>query len=442
MIESSRRQEQVRGERLEVRETTKRPTAGEQGANHWALLRAGGTKKAHRIDARVEGASHWPTPSTLTSHLSPLTLLRRLVVTSLVILALTAAAGGERIKDIVSIKGVRSNPLTGFGLVVGLNGTGDGSNLSTQALNNFLRRQNIRPETLGDLSSKNIASVVVTAQLGPWDRTGSQIDVIVSAVGNAKSLQGGTLLATELKGLDGQVHAVAQGAITLGGGFSASGKSSSVTKNHVTVGTIAGGGHVEKEELATYVEEGEITLQLRNPDFATANEIAKIINTTFASSAHAPDAGAVRFVVPKGTAKTAIAGVIQKVGTLEVTVDMPALVVINERTGTIIVGANVGISTVAISHGNLSMIIQEKENVSQPQPFSNTGSTAKTNETRIDVAEDASTGGQTLHVVPRQVSVAELARAINAMGLSPRDLISIFEALKQAGALQAQLKIF
>ena len=368
--------------------------------------------------------------------------MKRLSVTAGLVLALTAAAGGERIKDIVSIKGVRSNPLTGFGLVVGLNGTGDGSNLSTQALNNFLRRQNIRPETLGDLSSKNIASVIVTAQLGPWDRRGSTIDVTVSAVGNAKSLQGGTLLATELKGLDGQVHAVAQGAITLGGGFSAAGRSSSVTKNHVTVGTISGGGHVEKEELATYVEEGEITLQLRNPDFSTANDIAKIINTTFPSSAHAPDAGAVRFVVPKDTAKTAIAGVVQKIGTLEVTVDMPALVVINERTGTIIVGANVGISTVAISHGNLSMIIQEKENVSQPQPFSNTGATAKTNETKINVAEDASTGGQTLHVVPRQVSVAELARAINAMGLTPRDLISIFEALKQAGALQAQLKIF
>jgi len=364
--------------------------------------------------------------------------MKHLCVTTGLILTLAAAAAGERIKDIVSIKGVRSNPLTGFGLVVGLAGTGDGSNLSAQALNNFLRRHNIKAETLGDLSSKNIASVVVTGRLGPWDRRSSTIDVTVSAIGNVKSLQGGLLLATELKALDGQVYSIAQGAITLGGGYAASGKSASVTKGHVTVGSIAGGGSVEKEEIATYVEEGEMTLQLRNPDFSTASEIAKTINTLFAGSAHAPDAGAVRFVVPKGTKAPPIADIVKQIGVLEVTVDMPALVVINERTGTIIVGQNVGISTVAISHGNLSMVIKEKKNVSQPKALSSSGTTTTTDETEIQVTEGA--GG--LHVVPRQVSVAELARAINAMGLTPRDLISIFESLKRAGALQAELKIF
>ena len=366
--------------------------------------------------------------------------MKHVYATAVIVLCLAPPLAGERIKDIVTIKGVRSNPLTGFGLVVGLNGTGDSSTLSTQALNNYLRRHNIRPGTLGDLSSKNIASVVVTAELGPFARRGSTVDLTVSAIGNTKSLQGGVLLATELNGLDGQVHAVGQGAIMVGG-FAASGKSASVTKGHVTVGRIPSGGHVEKAELAEFVENGEITLQLRNPDFATANEIAKMINTTYADSAHAADAGGVRVALPKGTAEKEITVVIQRIGALEVKVDMPALVVINERTGTIIVGENVAISAVAISHGSLSIITQEKENVSQPQPFSSTGATAKTNETNIKVIEGAGQGGETLHFMKRQPSVGELAKAINAMGLTPRDLISIFDALKKAGALQAQLKI-
>jgi len=366
-------------------------------------------------------------------------MMKHLRVTMGLVLALAATAPGQRIKDIVSIKGVRSNPLTGFGLVVGLAGTGDGSALSAQALNNLLRRLKIRPETLGDLSSKNIASVVVTAKLGPWSRRSSTLDVTVSSIGKAKSLQGGFLLPTPLNGLDGQVYSIAQGAITLGGGFAASGKSASITKGHVTVGTIANGGSVEKEELADYVEDGEITLQLHNPDFATASSIAKIINTVFADSAHAPDAGAVRFVVPKG--KTPVADVLKQIGALTVDkVDMPALVVINERTGTIIVGQNVTISTVAISHGSLSIITRENEKIVQTSPLSTTGTTGTEKSTDITATEES----REMRVVRRDeaATVAELAQAINALGLTPRDLISIFEALKQAGALQAQLKIF
>lgn len=370
--------------------------------------------------------------------------MKHLCATTGLILALAAAAAGERIKDIVSIKGVRSNPLTGFGLVVGLAGTGDGSSLSAQALNNLLRRLNIRPETLGDLSSKNVAAVVVTAKLGPWDRRSSTLDVTVSSIGSAKSLQGGFLLPTPLNGLDGQVYSIAQGAITLGGGYAAAGKSASITKGHVTVGTIASGGSVEKEEVATYVENGEMTLQLRNPDFATASDIAKMINTVFPSSAHAPDAGAVRFVVPTGADKLPIADIIKQIGALTVTVDMPALVVINERTGTIIVGQNVSISEVAISHGNLAMIIKENERVVQPGAVAGTGTTAKEKSTDVKTIEDAKTGTteKTLHWVERRPSVKDVADAINLMGLTPRDLISIFESLKQAGALQARLKIF
>lgn len=356
----------------------------------------------------------------------------------LAIAAILAAAGvapAERVKDIVSIKGVRSNPLIGYGLVVGLNGTGDDSPASLRALTNILRRQKLvmKPE---DLSSKNIASVMVTAQLGPFARRGTTADVTVSAIGDCKSLQGGTLLMTPLMGANNEVYIVAQGAIILGG-FSASGKASSVSKNHVTVGRIPGGGHVEREELAKFVENGEISLQLLNPDFSTANEIAKAVNSIFPGSSHASDAGAVRIRLPKGVDKTKVTGFVQRIGVLEVTVDTPAMVVISERTGTIIVGKNVAISTVAISQGSLSVSIQENEDVSQPSPLSSVGETKTTQETRIRTIEQASR----LHVVPRQVSVAELARALNAMGLTPRDLIAIFQALRAKGALQAELKI-
>ena len=364
------------------------------------------------------------------------------------IMAVATPSSGERIKDIVSIKGVRSNPLTGFGVVVGLNGTGDASNLTTQALNNWLRRHNIKPGSLGDLSSKNIASVAVTASLGPFARQGSTVDLTVSAIGNTKSLQGGVLLATELMGQDRQVHAVGQGAIMVGG-FAAAGKSASITKNHVTVGTIPNGGHVEKEELATFVENGEVTLQLRNPDFATANEIAKIVNTLHPNSAHAPDAGAVRVVVPKDMGKTKVANLITSIGALTVNVDAPALVVINERTGTIIVGQNVAISAVAISHGNLTIILREEEKVVPGAPFSK-GASMKERSSHITAVEDAGNTGdgkgpktkkKILHYIDRQPKVKELADAINSMGVTPRDLISIFVALKKAGALQAELKI-
>lgn len=361
--------------------------------------------------------------------------MKRLILLITMVLVVTGPVAAERIKDIVDIKGVRSNPLLGYGLVVGLNGTGDNSTASLRALTNILRRQKLvfNPN---DLSSKNIASVIVTAELGPFARRGGKIDVTVSSMGDAKSLQGGTLLMTSLMGADREVYAVAQGAIVLGG-FSASGKASSVTKNSVTVGTIPSGGHVEKEELATFVENGEITLQLKNPDFATAHRIAKAINKLYPSSSHAPDAGAVRIKIPKTVTKTKITGFIQKLVALKVTVDMPAIIVINERTGTIIVGEKVGISTVAISQGSLSIVIKETEKVSQPKSFSNTGETKATPETKIRAVEEASK----LHLVPKQVSVAELARALNQMGLTPRDLIAIFQALRKAGALQAELKI-
>jgi flagellar P-ring protein precursor FlgI len=348
---------------------------------------------------------------------------------------LAAAARAERIKDIVHVKGVRGNPLLGYGLVVGLKGTGDGAKVSRQALASILRRSGV---TLSpdDLTSKNIASVFVTAELPPFARRGSRIDVTVSTIGSATSLEGGTLLLTELRGADKQVYAVCQGNIAIGG-FSASGEKASVSKGHPTVGRIPDGATVEREEVADYVENGKITLQLRNPDFTTAVNVAKAINDALAGAATATDKGTVTVKLPGQLAKTETTRFVHRIGQLKVEVDSEAVVVINERTGTVIVGKDVTISTVAIAHGNLSIVTQEREAVSQPLPLSKTGTTTKVQRTEIDIFE----GPGRLHIVPKPLSVSFLARALNAMGMTPRDLIAIFQALKKQGALQAKLVI-
>ena len=341
----------------------------------------------------------------------------------------------ERIKDIVEIQGVRSNPLMGRGLVVGLNGTGDGSDAAKRMLANALRRTGLALDAEA-VSSKNIAVVMVTADLPPFSHKGDTIDVTVSALGNSSSLLGGTLLLTELMGADSQVYAVAQGNLVLGG-YSASGQSSSITKNHTTVGRIANGAVVEREEIATFIQNNQISLQLRNHDFTTAQNIAEAIDAVYPGSATAVDAGIVRVDIPKKLARGEVVGFINSILEVQAKVDTPARVVINERTGTIVVGENVTISTVAITHGSLSIITKEKDKVSQPLPFSSTGTTAVTHETDIKAVE---TKGP-MQVIQRQVTVSDLARALNAMGLTPRELISIFEALRKEGALQARLEV-
>ena len=357
------------------------------------------------------------------------------LVSAVLVLGLAPAAGGERVKDIVDIKGVRGNPLWGYGLVIGLNGTGDNSTASRRALTNILRQKGLvlMPS---DLTSKNIASVIVTTELPPFARRSSHIDVTVSTIGSASSLQGGKLLMTELVGADGQVYAVAQGSVSTGS-FAAGGEKATLVKNHPTVGRIAGGATVEREEIAEIVEKGEITLLLRNADYTTAHKIATEINKLYPASSYAADAGTIRVRLPKTVKRTTITPFIDRIGSVQVKSDMPAVVIINERTGTIIVGENVGISKVAISHGNLSIITEELEGVSQPQPLSRTGTTEKIKQTNLKAVEEKGT----LNVLDRTVSVSEMARALNAMGLTPRDLIAIFEALKKAGALQADLKI-
>ena len=367
----------------------------------------------------------------------------------LIILSGSAQIGQcERIKDIVDIQGVRGNPLTGLGLVIGLTNTGDTSLPSQQVLVNMLKDYGLVLSP-SDFSGGNVALVWVTADLGPFARRGSRIDVVVSSIGNAKSLQGGILLPTPLKGLDGegldgQVYAVAQGAISLAG-WTVSGDMASVTKNHQTVGRIPGGATVEKEEIATYVEtlSGQrfITLNLRNVDFSTAEHIAKSINQIHPGSAAAIDAGTIKVRVPEKIRQEGIAGFIDAITKPDVKVDVPAIVVINERTGTIVVGETVGISAMAISQGSLVVKIKEMDIVSQPTApaglFSGAGSTAITQDTALEIDEPQG------HLIPmaRAVTVADLAKALNAIGASPSDLIAIFHALKKAGALQARLEI-
>jgi flagellar P-ring protein FlgI len=346
----------------------------------------------------------------------------------------------ERIKDIVDVQGIRGNPINGIGLVTGLAGTGDTTQLSRQMLTNILRESGL-VLTPTELTGGNIAVVMVSTELGPFDREGTRIDVDVSVIGDAKSLQGGMLLPTPLKGLDGQVYAIAQGGISLGG-WAASGAQAGLSKNHQTVGRIPDGAIVEQSEPANFIElEGGqrfVTLHLRNNDFSTAQRISQAINQSHPSSTVVLDAGTVRVAVPATVNEVGVVEFLDQITLKEVIVDTPATVVINERTGTIVVGENVGVSAVAIAQGSLVVKVQETARVSQPvAPLSDAGNTVVIPETALAAEE------QNAYLIPvaRSVTVSELAKTLNAIGASPRDLIAIFNALKKAGALQAKLVI-
>ncbi len=365
--------------------------------------------------------------------------LRLLIILPAVVM-LSVGAGAERIKDIADIQGIRSNTLQGYGLVVGLADTGDTTLPSRQMLTNLLRRSGLvmTPE---DLKNENTAIVSVTAELGPFSREGSRLDVTVSSMGDAESLQGGTLLLTELFGADGQVYATASGSLFTGG-WAASGSNASATKNHPTVAQIPSGGVVEQSELSTFVERTSenrfVTLNLRNVDFSTAERIRQAVNRQYPNCAYVADAGTIRIRVPDSVTEVNMAGFIAGVNQLQVTVDTPAVVVINERTGTIVVGENVGISTVAVSQGSLVVKVKEQKNVSQPNtPFTRSATTEVVDETLLEVVESDGF----LVPIQKTVTVSELAKALNAIGATPRDLIAIFNALKKAGALQARLEI-
>lgn len=369
---------------------------------------------------------------------------RAVLTTIAAIAAATAPLGaapawaGPRIKDVADFEGVRENQLVGYGLVVGLAGTGDSlrnSPFTRQSLAAMLERLGVNASD-GNLNTRNVAAVMVTSNLPPFASQGSRIDVTVSALGDARSLAGGQLLVTPLMGADQQVYAVAQGPLAIGG-FSASGGSgSSVTRGVPTAGRIASGALVERELRFDIAAQSELRLSLRNPDFTTAQRIAAAINGAVgAGAARAANPGAVVLHRPESFAGDMVS-LVGSIENLEVEVDTPARIVIDESSGIVVMGENVKVSTVAIAQGNLTISIQEDPFVSQPAPFSR-GETVVAPSTNVDVEEEE--GG--LIVVPGGVPLRQLVNGLNALGVSPRDMISILQALKAAGAIQAEIEV-
>jgi flagellar P-ring protein precursor FlgI len=363
-----------------------------------------------------------------------------------------------RIKDIASIGGVRDNQLIGYSLVVGLNGTGDDltNGFTAITLINMLKRQGLMIPISTDMKADNIAAVMVTAKLPPFEKVGSRIDVEVSSIGNSKSLLGGTLLMTLLRGVDGEVYAVAQGPVAIGG-FAASGAAGGgVTKNHTTAGRITNGATVEKELPYEFGKNRALSINLYQPDFTTSARLAEVVNSSLHNiEANLVDSSSV-VVKIKDNAGMNVVRLVSLIENLDVPVDSVAVVVMNEKTGTVVMGENVRIATVAIAHGNLSIQIKEEKKVSQPLPYAPGapagsaaptqkggvimapgGQTVVTPESQVAVAEEK----KKLLVVPRGVTIQEVVSALNAIGVSPRDLITIMQAIKAAGALQADLRI-
>ena len=352
---------------------------------------------------------------------------------------LGAANASSRIKDIVQFEGVRENMLVGYGLVVGLNGTGDtlvDGQFTKQSLKAMLNRLGVKPTDAG-LDSKNVAAVMVTAILPPFARQGNRIDVTVSALGDAKSLLGGTLLVTPVLGADGEVYAVAQGQLAVGG-FSASGAAETVVKGVPTSARIASGGIVEREVGFEMANMESVTLSLRNPDFTTARRIAQAINAFLGTAAARPsDPTTVHIEVPDSY-RGNVVNLLTDIEQLRVEPDQLARVIIDEQSGIIVMGENVRISTIAIAQGNLIIRITETEQVSQPGPFANVGATATVPRTEIEITEGEE---RRLGVVNAGVTIQELVNGLNALGIGPRDMITILQAVKAAGALQAEIQV-
>lgn len=369
------------------------------------------------------------------------TLLTLAVVTGLVsgVCGAPAFAKTSRIKDIIDIEGVRDNQLVGYGLVVGLNGTGDSLNSSPftkQSLMAMLERLGVSVRDQ-NLNTGNVAAVMVTAKLPPFTNQGGHIDVNISSLGNASSLQGGTLLVTPLLAADGQVYAVAQGEVSIAG-FSAGGDAANVTQNNPTSGRIAEGGIVEREIAFRLEDLQEIRLSLKNPDFTTSRRIAQAINGfTSANLAKAENSASVMLRKPSGYDGT-IVDLITDIEQLPIQPDQPARVVISERSGVIVMGADVRISNVAIAQGNLTIKVTETPQVSQPNPFSELGETVVVPRTDLEVNQG---GDVKLAMLETGVTLQDLVTGLNRLGMQPRDIITILQAVKAAGALQAEIEV-
>ena len=368
------------------------------------------------------------------------TRLAALIMALLVLIPFSAAHAASRIKDVVDFEGVRDNVLVGYGLVVGLNGTGDSLTnvpFTERSLVGMLERLGIKTNTATDsLKTKNVAAVMVTATLPPFSSQGSKIDVTVSTMGDAKSLQGGTLLVTPLQGADGEVYAVAQGSIS--SGFSAGGAAASVTKGVPTSGRIAAGAIVEREIKFQLAEMGSIKLSLRNPDFTTAQRVADVVNKYLKANLAEPiDPATVKLKIPDDR-RGNIVGLMTEVEQLTVIPDQVARVVIDEASGIIVMGENVHINTVAVAQGNLTIRINETAQVSQPGPLSQGGTTQVVPRTEVKVDEGKD---NKMAMLKSGVTLQELVQSLNALGIGPRDMIAILQSIKAAGALQAELEV-
>jgi flagellar P-ring protein precursor FlgI len=347
------------------------------------------------------------------------------------------AAAASRIKDLANVEGIRQNQLIGYGLVVGLNGTGDSLNnapFTKQSLQAMLERLGVNIRG-AQLRTGNVAAVMVTANLPPFGTQGTRIDITASALGDAKSLQGGTLLVTPLLGADGNVYAVGQGSLAIGG-FQAEGDAAKITRGVPTVGRIVNGAIIEREIDFALNRLPQVRLALRNADFTTAKRIAAAVNDFIGAPTAEPlDPSTVQVTVPPQFRANAVA-LLTEIEQLQVEPDLSAKIVIDERSGVIVMGRDVRVSTVAVAQGNLTVTITESPQVSQPAPFSR-GQTRVVPRTRIGVQED----GKKLAMVQEGISLQQLVDGLNALGIGPRDMIAILQAIKAAGAIQADIEV-
>jgi flagellar P-ring protein precursor FlgI len=372
---------------------------------------------------------------------NPVAFLRKrmkkliLGIAAVVGLSLPSVAGAARLKDIADVEGVRANQLLGYGLVVGLNGTGDGRvDFTLKTMSNMLERMGIRTDPQL-IKVKNVAAVSITAELPSFARPGTRIPITVSSMGDAKSLFGGILLYTQLKAGDGNTYAVAQGPIDLGG-FAVNDSGDSAQKNHPTVGTVPGGATVERAISFDLFQSNKVRVVLRNADFTTMTHVVSALNRRMGRPAAVAIDSGVAEVELDETAKKNPVALVASLEQLEVRQDIDARVVINERTGTIIMGANVTVGQVALAHGNLNVSIRRENDISQPNAFAG-GTTAEVTNVDINVGEDV----EALRIVGGDVTLGQLVKVLNTLGATPRDLMAIFTALQQAGALNAELVV-
>lgn len=366
-------------------------------------------------------------------------LAAALIVFLLGLIAAPPTHAASRIKDIVDIEGVRENQLVGYGLVVGLNGTGDSlrnAPFTRQSLEAMLERLGVNTRDVS-ANTRNVAAVMVTANLPAFAMNGSRVDVTISAMGDAKSLVGGTLVATPLLAADGQVYAVAQGAVAASG-FAASGQGASITQGVPTVARIANGGLVEREAPFNLADREHLRLSLRNPDFATSARVAGAINAFLGAPAARASSNAIIELDRPASYPGDMVALITEIERLMVEPDLPAKIVIDEATGVVVIGDQVRVSTVAIAQGSLTISVRETPVASQANPLAPGGQTQVLPRTDLEVEEGS---GSLAYFTQGGVALRDLVDGLNALGVSPRDLISILQSLKAAGALQAEIEV-